>query len=104
MKYILDGTEFIVGKNAEDNWKIILEAEKDYYWIHADKVPSAHVIINIDEPIKQELEYACELCKKHTKIEKSTKFIITQIYNIKLGSVPGEVYFKDIKKCDYITI
>jgi predicted ribosome quality control (RQC) complex YloA/Tae2 family protein len=104
MKYILEGTEFIVGKNAEDNWKIILEAEKDYYWVHADNIPSAHVIIHIDKPIQQELDYACQLCKKHTKITKSTKFVITQINNLKLGSVYGQVYYKDISKCSYITI
>lgn len=90
-------TWFVVGKSAEDNWKIILEADKNYYWVHALGVPSSHIIIEIDEPLDDEIQYACWLCKEHTKKIKNTsiKYVITNIKNIKLGSKPGEVYFKD---------
>ena len=101
-QYSFNGTNFIVGKDAEDNWKIILESYNDYYWVHADNIPSAHVIIEIDEPLQEEFQYACDLCKKHTKIKnknKAIKFVTTQISNLKLGSKPGEVYFKDNNKC-----
>ena len=98
-QYSFNGTNFIVGKDAEDNWKIILEAYKDYYWVHAEGVPSAHVIIEIDEPLQEEFQYACDLCKKHSKIKnKAVKFVTTQVSNIKLGSKAGEVYFKDNTK------
>ena len=63
MRIEFNKTWFVVGKSAEENWKIISEADKDHYWIHADGVPSAHIIIEIDVPLKEELEYACELCK-----------------------------------------
>ncbi len=89
---------FVVGQSAEDNWKIILNAHKEYYWVHAENVPSSHIIIEIDSPLEDEIKYACQLCKSQTKkiANSSVKFIITQVKNIKLGSKPGEEYFKDI--------
>jgi predicted ribosome quality control (RQC) complex YloA/Tae2 family protein len=99
-------TNFIVGRSAEENWKIISEAYKDYYWVHADKVPSAHIIIEIDDPLEDEIQYACYLCKKHTKKMKdsSTKFVITQVKNLKFGSKPGEVNFKDPSKVQVVQL
>ena len=106
MRIKYNDTWFVVGKFAEDNWKNILKANKDYYWVHAENVPSSHIIIEIDDPIESEIEYACRLCKNQSK--KVTKafsnFIITQIKNIKLGSIPGEVIIKDFKKTKTITL
>ncbi len=109
MEYIQDNTKYIVGKSAENNWKIIADADKSYYWIHANNIPSTHVIICIDvEPLKSEIEYACSLCKKHTKAISSTiktiDYIGTQISNIKLGSKQGEVTFKNYNKCQIYSV
>jgi predicted ribosome quality control (RQC) complex YloA/Tae2 family protein len=104
MRIEFNKTWFVVGKSAEENWKIISEADKDYYWVHADGVPSSHIIIEVDVPLTEELKYACELCRLQTKKIKnsSVKFVATQVKNIKFGSKPGEVYFKDDKKLIYI--
>ena len=100
MRIECNNTWFVVGKSAEENWRIISEANKDYYWVHAVDIPSSHVIIEIDKPLDLELQYACQLCKNQTKKikDRSTKYIGTQIKNIKLGSKPGEVYFRDNSK------
>jgi predicted ribosome quality control (RQC) complex YloA/Tae2 family protein len=97
MRIEYNNTWFVVGKSAEENWKIISLADKDYYWVHAADIPSSHVVIEVDIPLDDEIQYACRLCKEQTKKIKdySTKYIITKIKNIKLGSKPGEVYFKD---------
>lgn len=99
-----NGISFVVGKSAEENWKIISEAEKDFYWVHADSIPSAHVIIEIDKPLEEEIQYACELCRTQTKKIKnpSVKFVVAQVKNIKFGSKPGEVYFRDRKNVKII--
>lgn len=91
---------FIIGKNAEDNWKIISEADKDYYWIHADSVPSAHIIIEVDQILDEDIQYACKLCMSYSKKITSfpAKFVLTQVKNLKFGSKAGEVYFKDNSK------
>jgi predicted ribosome quality control (RQC) complex YloA/Tae2 family protein len=100
MRIEFDKTGYVIGKTAEDNWKIISEAYKDYYWVHADNVPSSHIIIEIDDPLDEEIQYACKLCKAHSKKIKnsSTKFVLTQVKNLKFGSTPGEVNFKDSSK------
>jgi predicted ribosome quality control (RQC) complex YloA/Tae2 family protein len=104
MRIEYNKTWFVVGKSAEENWKIISEADKDYYWVHADGIPSSHIIIEIDVPLVDELQYACELCRLQTKKMKdsSVKFVATQVKNIKFGSKPGEVYFKDNKNLIFI--
>jgi predicted ribosome quality control (RQC) complex YloA/Tae2 family protein len=106
MRVEYNKTWFVVGKSAEENWNIISAADKDYYWVHADGVPSAHIIIEIDQPLDDELQYACQLCKTQTKKIKDTsiKYVITQVKNIKLGSKAGEVYFKDNSKTKIIQL
>jgi predicted ribosome quality control (RQC) complex YloA/Tae2 family protein len=97
---------FIVGRSAEENWKIISNADKDYYWVHADSVPSSHIIIEIDKPLLEDIQYACELCKNQTKKIKSSsiQYVYTQVKNIKFGSKPGEVYFRDNSKVQTISV
>jgi predicted ribosome quality control (RQC) complex YloA/Tae2 family protein len=97
-------TSFVVGRSAQENWDIISKANKDYYWVHANNISSSHVIIEIDDPIEDEIHYACKLCKNQTKKIKnvSTEYVISQVKNIKLGSKPGEVYFKDNSKINIV--
>lgn len=98
MEYTFNKTKFIVGRNARENWKIISQADKNYYWLHLNDIPSAHIIIEIDvEPTEEEINYALELCKSHTfknKESKNVSYIYTQVKNLKLGSKVGEVYIK----------
>ena len=103
MKNILfNNINFKIGEDAEDNWKIIKLSEMSHYWVHADGVPSSHIIIDIDQPLDSEIKYACELCKQYSKhVNNHTKFVMTQVSNLKLGSKPGEVYFKDNKNVKY---
>jgi predicted ribosome quality control (RQC) complex YloA/Tae2 family protein len=91
---------FVIGLNAQDNWNIISEANKDHYWLHADNVPSAHIIIEIDKIINEDIVFACQLCKTYSKKLNSftTKFSLTQVKNLRFGSKTGEVYFKDDSK------
>jgi predicted ribosome quality control (RQC) complex YloA/Tae2 family protein len=105
IRYTFNNIGFIVGKNAEDNWSIIKQSESDNFWVHAHGIPSTHVIIEIDKPNEEEIQYACNLCKLHTKITNNKiRYIVTRVDNIKLGSKPGEVYFKKEEECSYHTI
>ena len=106
MRVEYNKTWFVVGKSAEENWKIILEADKDYYWVHASDIPSSHVIIEIDKPLDEEIHYACQLCRNQTKKIKdvSVEYVVTQVKNIKLGSKPGQVYFRDTSKVSIYTV
>jgi predicted ribosome quality control (RQC) complex YloA/Tae2 family protein len=104
MQVIYNKTSFLIGRSASENWDIITKADKEYYWVHAHDVPSSHIIIEIDEPLEDEIQYACKLCKSQSKKAKN-QYVITKVKNIKLGSTPGEVYFKNdslVKKIDLI--
>ena len=70
-------TTFKVGRSAEENWKLILAADKEYYWLHAGGAkPSAHIIIEIDsEPTPSELAHAAQLCNAQTKSSINTLFM-----------------------------
>ena len=88
-------TPYHVGTSAEDNWDLIKRSDKEFYWIHVDGEPSAHVVIALDiVPLEAELKYAAFLCKQQTKINGSRKFVGCPVGNLRLGSKPGEVIFK----------
>jgi predicted ribosome quality control (RQC) complex YloA/Tae2 family protein len=85
---------FKVGENSQDNWKIILAADRNSWWLHADGHPSAHIIIDTNELLEEDLAYAFSLCKTYTSKHKIVRYVATQVSNLKLGSKPGEVFFK----------
>ena len=98
-EFINNSIIFKVGENAEDNWKIILAADRNSWWLHADNCPSTHIIIDTDEVLEDDIQYAFSLCKAYTK-RKVTSYVLTRVSNLKLGSKPGEVFFK--KQTDLI--
>lgn len=87
-----------VGTNAEENWHLISKANPADYWVHLDNVPSSHVIIEIDEILPEDLQYAGTLCKAQSKCAgKTIACVATTIRNLKFGANPGEVYYKNSK-------
>ena len=96
-QFIFEKTTFKVGTSAQENWAIITAANKDFYWLHLEGCPSAHIIIEIDvEPTKQEIQFATQLARDATpKAPPHAGIVWTQVANIRLGSKPGEVYFKN---------
>ena len=87
------GTTFRLGQNANENWSLIASAHKDYYWLHLEGVPSAHVIIEIDvEPTVQEIEYAVAAIRAQTpKAPVKAGYVMAKVRNLKFGSKPGSV-------------
>jgi predicted ribosome quality control (RQC) complex YloA/Tae2 family protein len=81
-----------VGESAQDNFDIISNAEQNYYWLHVDNLPSAHVIIFHNNPSKRCINYAAKLCLLSTKYVQGN-VIYTNIKNIqKLDN--GSVHVK----------
>ena len=114
--YTLGSTIFKVGQNAKENWDLIrnyirndskdsknlIGNSKEFLWFHLDEFPSSHVIIEIEEPNYEEINYACELVIQHSKHSKfSKKIIYTKIKNLKLGPEIGSVIFKNFEECKY---
>ena len=102
---VFNNINFKIGENALDNWRIIKLSDKEHYWVHANDVSSAHVIIEIDEPLEDEIQFACMKCKEFSKnVKNTTSYIISKVNNLKLGDTVGEVHFKDSTKCRNVII
>jgi predicted ribosome quality control (RQC) complex YloA/Tae2 family protein len=97
--FTFNGTLFRLGTNAEENWAILSMAEKDHYWVHLADIPSAHVIVHVDEVLPEELEYARQLLLVQTKKAPATATIVwAKVGHVKRGSKPGEVYIQEPKQ------
>lgn len=86
----------VVGKNAQNNWDIIDDAEQNDIWFHVEGQPSCHVIIQVDDNKtipKRVINFAAALCKENSKARfaKKAKIIYTQIKNVKKGTAVGSV-------------
>ena len=97
-----NGTVYWLGKNAQDNWDIIKKAENNWLWFHLNKFPSGHVIIckKSDMITSEEINYACNLCKVHSKYKflSNLSFVYCQIDNLIMGKDIGSVYFYSSNK------
>ena len=91
-----------VGKNAQDNWKLLDEANNQDYWFHLKSFPSPHVICN---DISLLYECASE-CKRNSKYKNFGKIKVsyTQVNNIVKGESVGSVNFKSSRKVKYIVV
>jgi hypothetical protein len=92
--FIHNKVTFHVGTTADENWKLILSADPHYSWVHMASVPSAHVIIEVDDdPSPEELAHAARLCAEQTKTPCKS-FVHTKIHNLRLAAKPGSVSFR----------
>ena len=61
----------LVGKNKEDNFKIIDDSLDTYIWFHIKDEPSCHVILkntdNLRSIPKQVIKHCAYLCKINSK-------------------------------------
>ena len=91
-----------IGKNKEENWKIIQESEDNDFWFHLNDYPSCHVIITSNGNKKLDnkvLKRGAVLCKQYSKYSnfKNLEIIYTKIKNIKLSDEVGSVITKNTK-------
>lgn len=93
---INENIEFMIGKNQQDNFKIIDMANPTDLWFHLDDYPSCHVIAKLPEVIsKKDLMYIVKrgalLCKQNSnyKSVKDLNIIYTYIKNVKKTDVVG---------------
>jgi predicted ribosome quality control (RQC) complex YloA/Tae2 family protein len=96
---------FSVGKNANNNFDIITNANEDDLWFHVDGEPSSHVIAHIaDENLnKKQLHkivmQAAVLCKSKSKAKssKNVPILYTFIRNLVKTDVIGSVITSNTK-------
>ncbi len=97
-----DGTLILVGKNNLQNDKLTLKtARKTDIWLHAQKIPGSHVIIQNDQPSQETLIEAAILAAYFSKYRLSASVPIdyTKVRNVHKpnGSKPGYVIYEHQK-------
>lgn len=93
---------FIIGRNKEDNFRIIDASVLTDIWFHVEGEPSCHVILqntNNNNIPKQVIKHGAYLCKINSKAAKSNKTVImyTFLKNVKKTDVIGQVLVSTYK-------
>src|SRR5947209_3036296 len=88
-----------IGKNQDENDKIISDAKQNDLWFHLSNLTSCHVILEYskDYPISNQMIYYCaKLVKENTKFKNLPKLTVnyTEIKNIKKTEIKGKVIIK----------
>ena len=96
--------EFVVGKNAQDNFNIIDDAEPHHIWFHIEGHSSCHVIAKLEEPldrknVKYVIKQGAVLCKQHSKQDnqKNIPIVYTNVENVSKSDTLGSVIIKHQK-------
>ena len=88
----------VIGKNAEDNWKILAKSRQNDIIFHLDKLSSPYVIILNPPNIisSKTLYYVASLCKEHSKYNNIDRVavIYTTVKNVSRGDVLGSLIMK----------
>jgi hypothetical protein len=108
----INNIKYKIGNNAEENWKILDEANDNHLFFHLSSFPSCYVILEIENEIKdifeinKIIENTALECKLNTKY-KNLKYIKVDycpISNIIKGEKVGEVYYKSNRKVKNIIV
>lgn len=96
--------EYVVGKNAKENFDIIDDAEDYHIWFHLKGYPSSHVIAKFEQDLKKKdmryiIKQGAILCKQYSKLasKKNVDINYTTIKNITKTNIPGGVIIKNEK-------
>ena len=90
--------DFVVGKNAKENFEIIDDASDNHIWFHVKGTSSSHVIAHLEDNLnKKDLRYIVKqgaiLCKQHSKMasSKNVEIIYTKVCNVTKTDIQGTV-------------
>lgn len=89
-----------IGKNARDNWRLLVESEPQHYFFHLTHFSSPYVIINTNKPILEQIIECAQLCKAKSKYKNipRVKVDYTPCSNVSKGEEVGEVIYKSNRK------
>ena len=94
----------LIGKNRNDNWKLIDDATPLDIWFHVSNKPSPHIILKTDLPIskipRQVIKRCACICKTNSNSisEKNCEIIYTTISNVVKTSIIGQVIANNTKQ------
>ena len=90
--------EFVIGKNAKENFDIIDDASGHHIWFHVKDSSSSHVIARLEENLKKKdlryiLKQGAILCKQYSKMAsaKNVEIIYSNVCNVTKTNIIGTV-------------
>jgi predicted ribosome quality control (RQC) complex YloA/Tae2 family protein len=91
-----DSFTIIIGRNAEENWEILEQANKEDIWVHLNEHASPHIIIKKNNNYKlkpKDIKLAGILCKQYSRYKKDNdiEYCYTKVKNVRKGDKVGEV-------------
>ena len=97
------------GKNASENWELIVKSDKNSVWFHLTSFSSPHTVLNMlygEIPNKEHIITASNICKAASKQRNTRNIYIsyTPISNLKKGPEIGSVIFISNKLVQRIKI
>lgn len=102
-KLLID-VDFVIGKNAQENFDIIDNAEDHHVWFHIHNAPSCHVIAKLNEEVtKKDFRYVVKqgalLCKQHSKYnnQKNIDIVYTIVKHVHKTDTLGTVQLQNEK-------
>ena len=111
---MLNGTtvEYVIGRNARENSRLVQEAENSDIWFHAgDGISSCHVIAELpvnhnftERELLNIVKVGAGLCKQNTnklKDQYQVPIIYTTVDNVQTTKVYGEIRLKGNPKTIY---
>ena len=95
----------VVGRNKEDNFKIIDDSHDNDLWFHIEDEPSCHVILknpdktSINKIPKQVVKHCAYQCKINSKAKYLGKcnVIYTPLFNVLKTEIVGKVAVSEYK-------
>ena len=92
-----DGIDVFVGKNNQQNERLLRSSDPNATWLHAKGVPASHVVLNAAEPSREALYLAALIAAYHSDASASENVPVdyTQIRYVKkpTGARPGFVNY-----------
>lgn len=102
------GYNCLVGKNAEENWKLLASSTSNDHFFHLSSFPSCYVILKcIETTVESSILMECAfLCLNNTKHagQKDVYVDHTTVGNVIKGEKVGEVVYKSNKKVERIKL
>jgi len=86
----------LVGKNAQENWQLLQDANSNDILFHLTSFPSCYVILKDENLIHFQIIQKCaEICLENTKYKKLKNISVdyTEISNVKKGEERGELIY-----------
>jgi hypothetical protein len=80
---IINNVTYRIGRNAEDNTKLVSDSDKEWVWFHLSGLTSCHVVACVTETDKYIIKQGALLVKQFTNKYKSAKKLPVEYCRVK---------------------